>query len=74
MKKEKNKAPYLTVKMIIIIIVFVLPMGVILGVALQKSIHDIEENIQVSLQNVVDVYMDALDNDMKRTDYYLYSS
>lgn len=71
---DKKVVRHLTFKILMIIIVFILPLNLLLGWIAQRNIKKVEQSIQLSLQNVTDVYMDALDNDMKRVDYYLYSS
>lgn len=71
---DKRVKPHLTFKILMIIVIFILPVNLIFGWVSQRSIWKMEENIRRSLQNVTNVYMDALDNDMKRIDYYLYSS
>ncbi len=71
---NKRNVRHLTFKLLTVIIVFILPTNLLFGWIALRNIKGVEQNIQISLQNVTDVYMDALDNDMKRVDYYLYSS
>lgn len=71
---EKRVRRHLTSKILILIIVFILPLNLIFFLTVQRSIGKVEQQIRLSLQNAADVYMDALDKDMERVDYYLYSS
>lgn len=73
-KKDKKVKRHLTSKILMISIVFILPLNLIFFWAVQRSISKVGQQIRLSLQNVTDVYMDALDKDMERVDYYLYSS
>ena len=73
-KRDKKIRRHLTSKILIIITVFILPLNLIFFMTVQRSIEKVEQQIRLSLQNVADVYMDSLDKDMKRVEYYLYSS
>ena len=73
-RAEKRVRRHLTSKILILIIVFILPLNLIFFLTVQRSIGKVEQQIRLSLQNAADVYMDALDKDMERVDYYLYSS
>lgn len=64
---------YLTFKIALLIVTFFLPINIVFIISSQRMIEKVEQQVQLSTQNITDVYINTLEMRMERADYYLYS-
>lgn len=71
MRKKKYKK--LSFKVILLIIMVILPLNITLFVMANRISEEMIAQVQLSLQNTADLYMNTLDLQMQQTDYYLHN-
>ena len=70
----KKKISTLTFKVLLLIILFVLPINILLIFSVKTTTKELYKQVDLSLKNVTDLYVNTLDLGMKNADYYLYSA
>lgn len=68
----KNLFYLLTTKIILLCILIVLPLNIMLIIFTRRAMNNLEEQVQLSIQNIADVYMSTLDSRMAQVNYYFY--
>ena len=61
-------------KALILIVILILPVNIVLLISTEQIVKGVENRAVLSLQSVADIFMNTMDSDMERIDYYLYSS
>lgn len=74
MKMANKKIRYLTTKMLLLVLIVLLPLNLILIYSTQKIFRAAEEQVDLTVQNLTEVYMNRLDMDIQQIDYYLYKN
>ena len=70
----KQKFSTLTFKVLLLIVLFVLPINVLLIFSTNTTMEELYKQVDMSLENVTNLYVNTLDLGMENADYYLYSS
>ena len=74
MTEMKQKFSTLTVKVLLLIILFVLPINILLIFSTKTTTEELYKQAEISLENVTDLYVNTLDFGMKNADYYMYNA
>ncbi len=70
----QKKISTLTFKVLLLIILFVLPVNILLIFSTKTTTDELYKQVDMSLKNVTDLYVNTLDLGMKNADYYLYNA
>ena len=72
MNQLKRIFGHLSFKVAMVIFIIIFPLNILAIYSTSNTMEAIKEQVQLSTQNILDVYVNNLDTRMKRADYYMF--